>query len=294
MKILLTGGNGFFGKIIKQELEKTHQLLSLGRDSTNQITCDLSKEIPKIPVVDVIIHAAGKAHMIPKTKEENQEFFDTNVLGTANLLEGISIYPMSFIFISTVAVYGLEEGLDIDESRPLIGDSPYAKSKIEAENLIRKWGIQNQVNVLILRLPLIVGSDPPGNLGAMIKTIRSGFYRRIGEGSAKKSMVLAEDIARALPDWFDKNGTYNLTDGVHPRMAQLEDAIAQKFGKKVRKIPIWPISAIAKLGDLIPGFPLNTYRLAKLAKSLTFSDTKARTELYWSPRSVLDHFDPTK
>jgi nucleoside-diphosphate-sugar epimerase len=184
--------------------------------------------------------------------------------------------------------------LDIDESRPLNGDSPYAKSKIEAENLILNWGVQNQVNVLILRLPLIVGSNPPGNLGAMIKTIRSGFYRRIGEGSAKKSMVLAQDIARALPEWVNKKGTYNLTDGVHPSMAQLDGALAQKLGKKVKKVPVWPLSVIAKLGDLIPGFPLNTYRLGKLSKSLTFSDSKANTELNWSPRSVLDYFDPTK
>lgn len=294
MKILLTGGGGFLGKIIIQELENSHELISLGRDISNQIRCDLSKEIPKIPQVDMIIHAAGKAHVVPKTKAENQDFFDVNLQGTSNLLEGISQYPRSFVFISTVAVYGLEEGFDIDESSSLEGDSPYAKSKIAAENLVRNWGIQNQVKVLILRLPLIVGCNPPGNLGAMIKTIRSGLYRRIGEGSAKKSMVLAQDIARALPEWLNKNGTYNLTDGVHPSMAQLDGALAQKLGKKVRKIPVWPLSAIAKLGDLIPGFPLNTYRLSKISKSLTFSDSKAKTDLNWSPRSVLDHFDPTQ
>lgn len=294
MKILLTGGGGFLGKIIIQELENSHELISLGRDISNQIRCDLSKEIPKIPQVDMIIHAAGKAHVVPKTKEENQDFFDVNLHGTSNLLEGISHYPRSFVFISTVAVYGLEEGIDIDESSSLKGDTPYAKSKIAAENLARIWGIQNQVNVLILRLPLIVGSNPPGNLSAMIKTIRSGIYRRIGEGSAKKSMVLAQDIARVLPEWVNKNGTYNLTDGVHPSMAQLDGVLAHKLGKKVRKIPVWPLSAIAKIGDLIPGFPLNTYRLGKLSKSLTFSDSKAKIELNWSPRSVLDHFDPTK
>lgn len=294
MKILLTGGSGFLGKILKQELEKTNQVISLGRSSSNQISSDLSKEIPMIPKVDMIIHSAGKAHVIPKTEAQKNEFFEVNFKGTSNLLKGITEFPKSFVFISTVAVYGLEEGLEIVENSPLLGETPYAKSKIEAENLVRDWGVANRVNVLTLRLPLIVGPNPPGNLGAMLNGIQKGFYRRMGEGSAKKSMVLAEDIAKALPKWLDKSGTYNLTDGIHPSMAQLDLAMAGKLGKKVKTLPFWPLKVLSKFGDLIPNFPINSYRLGKLSNSLTFSDKKATVELDWSPRSVIDHFDPSQ
>lgn len=292
MRILLTGANGFLGGIIAAELEKKHEIISLGRGKSNQISCDLAKEIPQVPEVDMIVHAAGKAHVIPKTEAEKAEFYEVNLGGTANLLKGISHPPKSFVFISTVAVYGVEDGTDISESSPLLGNSPYAQSKIEAEKLVTSWGEENQVNVLILRLPLIVGANPPGNLGAIIRAIKRGFYRRIGDGSAKKSMVLAADIACALPDWLDKSGIYNLTDGAQPSMMELDGYLASRFGKSVKTIPLWPLQMLAKLGDLVPGFPLNTYRLSKLSHSLTFSDLKAKTELGWTPRPVIGNFIP--
>ncbi|RIW12257.1 NAD-dependent epimerase/dehydratase family protein [Algoriphagus lacus] len=293
MKILITGGTGFLGKILVHELKKSHEVISLGRGSLNQISYDLSKEIPAIPQVDMIIHAAGKAHVIPKSEAQKKEFFEVNLAGTANLLKGISNVPRSLVFISTVAVYGLEKGEEIAENSPLLGETPYAKSKLEAENLVREWGVTNRVNILILRLPLIVGPNPPGNLGAMVSALKKGYYRRMGEGSARKSMVLAEDIAKALPDWMGLSGTYNLTDGIHPSMAQLDVALAGKLGKTVKTLPLWPLKTLAKIGDLIPGFPLNSYRLDKLSHSLTFSDQKAQVELKWSPRSVLENFDPS-
>jgi nucleoside-diphosphate-sugar epimerase len=291
VKILLTGGTGFLGKILKKNLEANHEVITLGRQAQNQISVDLSRDYPQLPPADMIIHAAGKAHILPKSEAEKQEFWEVNLNGTANLLQSIKSLPQIFVFISTVAVYGLEEGTDIAENSPLLGDTPYAQSKIEAENLVRNWGTANQVKVLILRLPLLVGENPPGNLGAMIKAIRGGFYRRLGVGSARKSMVLVEDLALALPDWCDKSGTYNLTDGNHPTMAELDTQLATLLGKKVKTIPIWTLRVLAKIGDLIPVFPINSYRMKKLSTHLTFSDKKAQTELNWSPRPVLENLE---
>ena len=50
----------------------------------------------------MVIHAAGKAHSIDYTKEQSIEFYNVNVLGTINLLEGLikSNLPKQFIFIS--------------------------------------------------------------------------------------------------------------------------------------------------------------------------------------------------
>ena len=80
----------------------------------------------------------------------------------------------------------------------MLGGTPYADSKIQAEELLREWGKLNNVNMLILRLPLLVGENPPGNLGSMIRAIKKGYYFRIGDGSARRSMVLAEDIAEVV------------------------------------------------------------------------------------------------
>ncbi|PZX47668.1 NAD-dependent epimerase/dehydratase family protein [Algoriphagus chordae] len=292
MKILLTGASGFLGKAIVASLAKDHELISLGRSSSNAIRADLSTEVPSLPEVDLIIHAAGKAHVIPKTAEEKQEFFDVNEAGTVNLLKGITANPKAIIFVSTVAVYGKETGKKLEETAPLLGDTPYAQSKINAENSVKEWAESNAVNYLIIRIPLVVGKDAPGNLGAMIKAIKAGYYFRLGSGEARKSMVLAADIAKAIPMWTDKSGIFNLTDGAHPSLAELDEYIADKFGKKVKKLPLSFLKIIGKLGDYIPGFPLNSYRIDKLSNELTFSDQKARRALDWKPSSVIGTFIP--
>ncbi|WP_057936007.1 NAD-dependent epimerase/dehydratase family protein [Algoriphagus resistens] len=293
MKILLTGGNGFLGKNIQAVLRDEHTFITLGRSQENQLVVDLATEIPMMPTCDMVVHAAGKAHSLPKETKEERDFFNINSGGTKNLLEGINKsgkFPKAFVFISTVAIYGVESGEKITESFPLNGNTPYALSKIEAENHVREWGENYGVNVVILRLPLIIGKDAPGNFGAMVKAIQKGYYFRITGMNSKKSMVMANDIGRLIPSLTDKNGTYNLTDGVHPHMAELDMYIASQFQKKVWTVPKSVLLPIAKIGDLIPKFPLSTYRLEKLTNSLTFDDQKAVEELGWSPRPVIGTF----
>jgi nucleoside-diphosphate-sugar epimerase len=290
MKVLLTGGSGFLGGVLTDTLQKDHELFSLGRSSSNSISCDLSKEIPEIPEIDMIIHSAGKAHVIPKNPEEEQEFFRVNATGTSNLLKGIKKLPKLMVLISTVAVYGLDEGVNIDENQALNGTTPYAKSKIQAEEIWRSWALSNKVDFLILRLPLIAGPNPPGNLGAMIKAIEKGYYFRMGDGQAKKSVVLARDIAEHLPKWIGHCGVYNLTDGTHPSLRDLDSYLSLKYGKKVCSISEGLLGFISKIGDVISVFPFNSYRHSKLKSTLTFSDLKARRELAWSPKPVIGNF----
>ncbi|MCR9082538.1 MAG: NAD-dependent epimerase/dehydratase family protein [Cyclobacteriaceae bacterium] len=290
MKVLLTGGSGFLGGILTDTLQKDHELFSLGRSSSNTISCDLSIEIPEIPEIDMIIHSAGKAHVIPKSPEEEQEFFSVNSIGTSNLLKGIKKLPKLMVLISTVAVYGLDEGVNIDENQALNGTTPYAKSKIQAEEIWKSWALSNNVDFLILRLPLIAGPNPPGNLGAMIKAIEKGYYFRMGDGQAKKSVVLARDIAEHLPKWIGHSGVYNLTDGIHPSLKDLDSYLSLKYGKKVRSISEGLLGLISKIGDVISVFPFNSYRHSKLKSTLTFSDLKARRELAWSPKPVIGNF----
>lgn len=289
-KMLLTGGSGFLGKIIRVNYAND-QVLKLGRDQFSDIVCDLSKPLPPLPEVDIVIHAAGKAHSVPRTTLEKQAFFDVNFTGTLNLLQGLDNNPpKSFVFISTVAVYGVEQGSLIKEDHPLLAKEPYGLSKIKAEQAITDWCNSKNVICTILRLPLLAGPHPPGNLGAMINGIRKGYYFNIDGGKARKSVVLAKDVAAVIPHVAKIGGVYNLTDGKHPSFNELSLSIASQLKiNKPKSIPLFMAKILAKLGDIAgKKSPINSSKVNKILADLTFDDSKARNTFGWRPHAVVD------
>lgn len=294
MNILLTGANGFLGKIIIKLLNNDYNFFTLSTTVGNYHVF-LDKEIPRFRErYDLVVHAAGKAHSVPKTEEEKRKFFEVNVRGTDNLLKGLekSGIPKQFVFISSVSVYGLEFGTLISEEHDLDAKDPYGLSKIKAENIVIDWCIKHKVVCTILRLPLLIGENPLGNLGAMIKGIEKGYYFNIGGGIAKKSMVLAEDVAGFIPKVAQIGGIYNLTDGVHPNFHELSDVISKQKGKnRPHNLPMSIAKMIGLVGDLLGNkAPLNSLKLKKITSDLTFDDTKARKNLGWDPKRVLEYF----
>jgi nucleoside-diphosphate-sugar epimerase len=293
MKILLSGSSGFLGNQIFSKIISDHLVFDLNR-STGCYKIDLVKTIPKLEEeFDLVIHNAGKAHLLPKTKEEKEIFFKVNVLGTANLLKGLEKkIPKQFVFISSVSVYGLQEGFLINENASLASKEPYGLSKIQAENILIDWCQKNSVVLTILRLPLVVGINPPGNLGTMIKGISKCFYFNIAGGAAKKSMVLGVDVANHILKAAEIGGIYNLTDGYHPSFLELSENISVQLGKrKPLNMPIWLATIIAMFGDLIGNkAPLNNKKLMNITSNLTFDDTKARDAFGWDPTPVLQGF----
>ena len=294
-KLLFTGASGFLGYNIRPILEKTYDVHTIGLTDDDDIKINMAKEVPPINThYDVVLHAAGKAHTVPKTEAEQQVFYDVNYQGTVNLckaLENAGI-PKSLVFISTVAVYGCEFGELIDEYHPLYGDSPYAKSKIMAEEYLTQWCLDHQVKLAILRPSLLAGRNAPGNLGAMVNGIKKGFYLNIAGGKVKKSILMAEDIARLLPILEDKNGIYNVCDSYQPTFGEISASVAKQLSKrKAISIPYWMACCMAKVGDLLGNrAPINSYKLEKMTKSLTFSNEKARHELNWEPLDVLTNY----
>lgn len=138
----------------------------------------------------------------------------------------------------------------------------------------------------------MAGENPPGNLGAMIEGIQKGYYFNIAGGTAKKSMVLATDVAKTILKVSAIGGIYNLTDGHHPSFAELSNSIAQQLDKpKPFNMPLWLARLIAKFGDVLGNkAPLNSDKLKKITSDLTFDDSKARNAFGWSPKKVIDGF----
>lgn len=295
-QVLLTGANGFLGKYINEALVLAGwQVSTLGRKNATVI-CNLALEEPVLKQsLNGVVHAAGMAHFLPQTPEEEKSFFDLNVEGTkrlCNALSELAVLPEFFVFISSVSVYGVEDGRNIAEDSELNGKSPYALSKIQAEAYLTKWCADNGVILSILRLPLVVGHNPPGNLGAMINAIKKNFYFNIGNGNARKSMVMASDVGKWIPVIAPIGGVYNLSDGYNPSFLELSALISKQLGKRLPlSIPQWLALPLAFGGSLMGNrSPLNTEKLRKISATLTFDDAKARKAFGWNPQRVLDSF----
>lgn len=296
MTLLFTGASGFLGRNTLPKLREVYgSVTTLGLSDGDDISVDLGRTEPVLPVrYDVVLHAAGLAHVEAGNHEDAQAFFDVNFQGTVNLCRALEKVgtPKSLIFISTVAVYGCEEGEDISEEHPLEGTSPYAKSNIMAEKFLGFWCAERGVTLTILRPALMAGPDAPGNLGAMVRGIRKGFYFNISGGRARKSLLMAGDIAAIVPLVAPTGGIYNVCDSYHPTYGEIASSMARQLGVPQPKSIPYPLArCIAALGDLLgPKAPITTPRLRKLTRTLTFSNAKIRARFPWTPIPVLENY----
>lgn len=318
MPLLLTGASGFLGRNIIGRLGQCYSVTTLGRSATCDIVADLAAGVPTLTGhFDVVVHAAGKAHELPG-KENDDDFRRVNVGGTANLCRALEEtgLPKAFVFISSVAVYGEEAGANVAEDHPLDGTSAYARSKIEAEAIITNWCARHGVPLAILRPALIVGPHATGNMEAMIRGIRRGFYVNVGGGKALRSIVAAADMAEVILKAIGRNDIYNICEQRQRTVAEIARRIADLTGRRhLSSLPLWLARAAALPGDLLntlpnrnanarPShqtntrptrhanshlrrWPLDSYRLRKLTESLTFDSAKARRDLQWHPLDAL-------
>jgi nucleoside-diphosphate-sugar epimerase len=293
MEVLISGINGFLGKSIASNFVD-HQVYGLGRSHTDY-SLDLSTSTPSFTDnFDLVIHCAGKAHLIPQSEEDNNDFYNVNVNGTSNLLLGLENVspPKYFVFISSVSVYGLTAGEGINETTPLLAKDPYGESKIIAEELVMNWCHKNKIKCTVLRLPLLLGSNPLGNMKELIRSIKWGYYFNVSGGVARKSMVLASDVSVFINKVYKIGGIYNLTDGYHPNFNEISYCIANQFSKKsLPDLPYFFVNIFALIGDKIGNkFPINSEKLKKITTTLTFDDSKARELIGWDPTPVLIGF----
>ena len=275
--ILLTGHTGFLGSVIYEELKKSFEVVTLGRNTSCDYQVDFSNWDGTLDLkhsIDAIVHVAGLAH----NKAKNQkELFDVNTTSLKHLLAIAKKNNVkSLIYISSTAVYGKIYGLDITENTSRLGKSDFSISKIEAETVIESSNLDNK---LILRLPLVIGPKPPGNLGRLTKSISTGLHMYLSGNQAQKSIVFASDVASFISQWLlnsqRESGTINLCNQAVPTFNWIENAIAESGEYSYRlRIPIrllWKVVnwMKAKLNISIP-------LVGKLFYPLTFSDQLAR------------------
>jgi len=217
------------------------------------------------------------------------------VLGTRRLLEACDRTAVRHIvyFSSVKAMTEQAEGI-LDESFPPHPTTAYGRTKLEAEESIRRFGLEQGVRTTTLRLPLVYGPGNKGNVYRMIEAVDRCRFAVIGRGENRRSMVYVGNVVEAtlaVARRRDLPGdVYLVTDGTDYTVRELYEAIARGLDRRPMPfgVPLFAAALLARLGDVggrVTGrmLPFNSGALAKLTGDLRFSSERIRREVGFTP-----------
>lgn len=164
-------------------------------------------------------------HLAPPPREGSLDTRTRHLL--AALSRGQSL-PRRLVYISTTGVYGDCAGAAIDETRPRRPASARARRRVDAEDVLRRWGALNQVPVLILRAPGIYGD---GRLP--LERLQAGLPVLAPEADVFTNHIHADDLARAccLALFRGRAGrSFNVVDDSDLKMGDYFDRVADLAG----------------------------------------------------------------
>jgi len=151
--------------------------------------------------VDVVIHLAARTHVLPQTPPDSvAEFRHVNVLGTEMLANtAVELGVRRIVFVSTVGVHGTHSGnRPFDESDQPRPHTPYAQSKWEAEQLLRRVAAESGLEVVIIRPPLVYGAGVKGNFLRLLNWVSGGLPLPLSGVRNRRSFVYVDNLADLL------------------------------------------------------------------------------------------------
>jgi len=210
MQVLVTGGTGFIGSHLVDELVQQGYDVRVLRRSTSDIRFLNEKKLTftlgdltdknslerACQQVDVVFHVAA----LPRDWGPRKTFFEVNCDGTQNLLDAcVENKVPRFVFMSSAAVYGFPKTQQpIGEEYRKNPTAKYGESKLCAEGLLWGYGIKYNIEVSAVRSPLVTG--PRDRLIALflIRALQQGRLFYIADGNQKISISDGRDVARCL------------------------------------------------------------------------------------------------
>jgi nucleoside-diphosphate-sugar epimerase len=310
-KVLVTGVSGFIGRAIAfallerrlrvlgvvRRLEGLNPSLLDNRDFTYlQISHIDSKTQWQYVMDDVqtVVHCAARSHLMRERLGDPTAYYrEVNVLGTLQLAAQAAAAGVSrFIFISSIKVSGeiTQQGQAFTEASGFAPQDPYAKSKVEAEQALLALAQQVDMEIIIIRPPLVVGPGVKGNFENMIKWIQLGIPLPLGAVHNQRSLISLENLVSLVLLCVDRcnsrkaaNQVFVVADGDDISTTILLKKIARAAGYPDRLLPV-PVALLRVSASLFGKNKVTD----RILGNLQVDATKVRSLLGWRPVVTLD------
>lgn len=276
MTILITGATGFIGQaMVKYFLEHSqvrlalvvrqpalHALPALFNNPRIDIfpiadLCDTENVQKGLQGCSIVIHAAGRAHIMSKETDAYRTYERVNTEGSLALAALAKAAGVKrFIFLSTIKVHGESTSPDCpflpeDAVNPV---DPYAKSKYEAEKRLLLYVRGGPMDLVILRLPLVYGPGVKGNFFSLLRMLEKGLPLPLGAIKRNKRSLISTDnltrfVSLCLTHPLAANQIFLISDNEDLSTTELLQLLRHAFKKKslLLPVPCWLLKWVATL-----------------------------------------------
>jgi UDP-glucose 4-epimerase len=295
LKILVTGANGFVGRVLCPLLEQSgYQVTRVVRNavaseekSVGKITETTNWSFALEDGVDAVVHLAAKVPLSSavagsSANETLEEYCRVNAWSTENFARQCAAKGVKrFVFISTVKILGEGASQPYQADDLAIPCDAYAISKWEAEQLLQQIGSASGMEVVILRPPLVYG---PGVQGNFLKMLDAVYRRRplpFGLVRNRRSLIYVDNLADAIRVCLTHpaaNKTWMVSDAEDVSTPDLIRDLAATLQRSTLLLPV-PVSLMIWAGKLLGKGDM----VSRLVGSLSVDSLPIRTTLSWSP-----------
>jgi 2-alkyl-3-oxoalkanoate reductase len=310
MRVLLTGGSGFVGSYVAEQLAALgHTVRALVRPHSDSKLLKTLKNVEFAPGavedraslqaavrgVDAVVHVAG---LVKARRPE--DFFAVNAEGTQNLLAAAEAHApvlRRFVYVSSLSAVGPSpDGKPVPDDAPARPVTHYGRSKLAGEQAV--LGAKDRIPVTVIRPPLIYGPRDRETL-AFFTSVKRGVLPVLGDGTNTLSVVYGEDCAAAIVRATVTNGpsgrAYFVDDGSvyvwRDALAEVEKAMGRRAFFRLG-LPM-PAVVVAAAATQLYGKVTGTAQMLTLDKLNELKQrhwvcegTGARRDLGWQPRTT--------
>lgn len=301
--VLITGSCGFIGR------ELCIKILDDGRRAKG--TVSIESDVSRLPVgvdavliasidsdtnwdnilagIDAIVHLAARVHVTDDAfSDPLAEYRKVNVEGTERLaVAAVNAGVKRFVYISSVKVNGEGGSYSYTENDKEAPEDPYALSKWEAEQALYEIADKTEMDLVVLRPPLVYGPGVKANFLRLLKVVDSGIPLPLASVNNRRSLIYLGNLIDAIVTCINHPGaagnTYFVSDGKDVSTPELIRCISSALGRPARLFPFSPV--LLKKAGIITG---KSVAMDRLLGSLTVDCSKIRRELDWQAPFLME------